>query len=456
MSSDVADLSMPAVESEITSLAGHLAAGTCRFLELLAVFDTGGGWHGTGMQTCAQWLSWKCGLSSGTARDQLRVAHALDGLPAVRAAFAAGRLSYSKARALTRVATPDDEAALVQTATACTASQLDRLCAGIAKARSNEEVIEQAARASFTTRWEADGTLRLSGRLSAEDGAVLLAALAAVRPDPVSDTDTSATAGTHPADAATVGVSPNVDRPDAAARAAHSDAAALVGLAEHALSDPPAAVGTSPIRLVVHTSAELFSAGIPALPVTTKRVSAETPTVAVLDAGPHIPPLPLGPDTLRRLACQALVEPASHPDTEPPTAVQHRFASARQRRALLQRDGGCVFTGCRRRRGLQAHHLVPWHDHGPTTMANLALICEHHHRLVHEGGWRLRPRPDYGFDAVRPDGHVLRPAPATHGTAGHLPAVHDAAIAPTTVTGTWSGERLELDYAVSVYTQRTA
>ena len=160
MGDDIRDLSMPTVEREITTLAGHLAAGTCRFLQLLAAFDTGGGWHGTGMRTCAQWLSWKCGLSTGTARDQMRVAHALEELPVVREAFAAGRLSYSKVRALSRVATPESEQNLVGVATACTASQLDRLCSGLARARGNEEVLDHAARVAFRAVWEDDGMLR--------------------------------------------------------------------------------------------------------------------------------------------------------------------------------------------------------------------------------------------------------------------------------------------------------
>ncbi|MGH3744106.1 MAG: HNH endonuclease signature motif containing protein, partial [Mycobacteriales bacterium] len=179
--------------------------------------------------------------------------------------------------------------------------------------------------------------------------------------------------------------------------------------------------------------------------------SAEGTTAGILDAGPHIPPIPLGPDTLRRLACQALVEPATHPDTSQPAAVQHRFATARQRRALLTRDGSCAFPGCPRRRHLHAHHLQHWSDGGPTTMHNLVLTCAHHHRLVHEGGWQLRPRPDHRFDAIHPDGHIVRPAPDTGGTVHLLPSAHNATITPATVTGTWTGEPLELGYAVSVY-----
>lgn len=443
MTTDIADLSMPAVEREMTALAGHLAAGTCRFLELLAAFDNGGGWHGTGMRTCAQWLSWKCGLSPSAAGEQLRVAHALETMPAVRASFASGRLSYSKVRALTRVVTPDSEGALVDTARGCTASQLDRLCRGIARSRSNDEVVEQARRAAFTVRWDDDGTLRFSGRLSAEDGATLLAALAAVRPDPIVDPTADQVGGPADAEDAT----PTVDRPDAAARSAHADAAALVLLAEHALAVPPADVGASPVRVVVHTSAAALSGADDRIP------SAEGATAAVLDAGPGIPPVPVGRDTLRRLACQALVEPATHPDSDRPATTHRRFASARQRRALLARDGGCAFPGCRQRRGLHAHHLRHWSDGGPTTVSNLVLTCSHHHRLVHEGGWQLRPRSDHRFDAVRPDGHLVRPAPGTHGTVTRLPGAH---ITPATVTGTWSGEPLELGYAVSVYTQRSA
>lgn len=79
------------------------------------------------------------------------------------------------------------------------------------------------------------------------------------------------------------------------------------------------------------------------------------------------------------------------------------------------------------------------------------LACSHHHRLIHEGGWQLRPRADHRFDAIRPDGHIARPAPDTHGTVTGLTGT---GITPATVTGTWTGERLDLGYAVSVYTQR--
>src|SRR5580704_13380123 len=76
------------LEAQICELAGHLAAATCRFLVLLADFDARRGWASWEMNSCAQWLSWKCQLSSGTAREHVRVARALRVLPVIRAQFA--------------------------------------------------------------------------------------------------------------------------------------------------------------------------------------------------------------------------------------------------------------------------------------------------------------------------------------------------------------------------------
>ena len=100
------------VEAQICELAGHLAAATCRFLVLLGDFDARRGWASWDMNSCAQWLSWKCQMGSGAAREHVRVARALRDLPVLRAEFGAGRLSYAKIRALTRIATPATEAGL--------------------------------------------------------------------------------------------------------------------------------------------------------------------------------------------------------------------------------------------------------------------------------------------------------------------------------------------------------
>ena len=109
------------LETELLGLAGHLAAAQCRFLRLLAEFDRRGGWGGDGILSCAHWLSWRAGMSLRTAAEHLRVAHALDNLPRISEAFAAGRISYSKVRAITRI-TGSDTATLPQIAASITAA----------------------------------------------------------------------------------------------------------------------------------------------------------------------------------------------------------------------------------------------------------------------------------------------------------------------------------------------
>ena len=88
----------------------------------------------------------------------------------------------------------------------------------------------------------------------------------------------------------------------------------------------------------------------------------------------------LAPETARRLACDAsVVRNGGKTRTIPPA----------MRRALRSRDRGCRFPGCENRRFLDAHHVHHWARGGPTQMGNLLLLCRHHHRLVHEGGYRV-------------------------------------------------------------------
>src|SRR5262245_24520935 len=99
MKSDDADR----LGDEIAQVAAHLNAGTHRLLTLIRAFDEGGGWADHGALTCSHWLQWRIGLAPGAAREKVRVARALGTLPAIDAALRRGELSYSQARALTRV-----------------------------------------------------------------------------------------------------------------------------------------------------------------------------------------------------------------------------------------------------------------------------------------------------------------------------------------------------------------
>src|ERR1700758_2153361 len=170
------------LEAQICELAGPLATATCRFLVLLADFDARRGWASWEMGSCAQWLSWKCQMSSGTAREHVRVARALRELPVIRARFAAATLSYAKVRALTRIATPATEAGLAELAGPMTANQLERF----ARAHRQVSAADDAAarvRRRLVWRFEEDGSPSGTFRLPPLAGAVLLKALRAASAD---------------------------------------------------------------------------------------------------------------------------------------------------------------------------------------------------------------------------------------------------------------------------------
>jgi hypothetical protein len=97
----------------------------------------------------------------------------------------------------------------------------------------------------------------------------------------------------------------------------------------------------------------------------------------------------VSPETARRLACDAsLVRNGRKTRAIPPA----------MRRALRSRDRGCRFPGCENRRFLDAHHIHHWARGGPTSTQNLLLLCRRHHRLLHEGGYRVDP-PGRFYDA---------------------------------------------------------
>ncbi len=118
---------LTSLADEITTLCGHLDAAEFRLLELIRRFDEIAPWGLWEMNSCAQWLNWTCGIGLGAAREKVRVAHALPGLPVVSEAFREGRLSYSKVRAVTRIADASNEEHLVEMALAATAAHIEKI-----------------------------------------------------------------------------------------------------------------------------------------------------------------------------------------------------------------------------------------------------------------------------------------------------------------------------------------
>ena len=116
-----------ALEREITGLCAQINAAGYRLLQLIAELDDESPWGAWGLASCAHWLNWRCGIGLNAAREKVRVAHALKDLPAISADFASGRLSFSKVRALTRIADETNEAELLELAHHATAAQVETL-----------------------------------------------------------------------------------------------------------------------------------------------------------------------------------------------------------------------------------------------------------------------------------------------------------------------------------------
>ncbi len=117
--------SLDQLETDIIYLSSHINAHEYEFLVLVQEFDLRQGWKEYHFNHCSEWLNMKCGMAPGTAREKMRVANGLFHLPQISAAFQKGDLSYSKARYLTRIATPMAEKHLLDFAIKATASQVD-------------------------------------------------------------------------------------------------------------------------------------------------------------------------------------------------------------------------------------------------------------------------------------------------------------------------------------------
>jgi hypothetical protein len=170
-----------ALEHEIATLAAQLTGATARLLRCVRAYDATGEWAVQGGRSCAHWLAWRIGLNLRAAREHVRVAHALAGLPRIEAALEAGEISYSKARAITRIARPETEADLLAMAREGTAAQIERLvraCRTV-DGQGNERAVAQQQGRWVQTHWDRDGMLVIDGRLPPEAGAVVLKALEA-------------------------------------------------------------------------------------------------------------------------------------------------------------------------------------------------------------------------------------------------------------------------------------
>src|SRR3954463_6340016 len=168
-----------ALGDEIADIAGRINVATHRLLTCVRQFDEAAGWFEQGAQSCAHWLTWRGGLDPGTAREKVRVARALGALPAIDEAFAAGRVSYAQVRAMTRVATTDNEARVLAVALEATGAQLERICRALKRATTPEA--EQAADRRVRARALGSGLVRLEVVVSPDEADLLIRAIERAR-----------------------------------------------------------------------------------------------------------------------------------------------------------------------------------------------------------------------------------------------------------------------------------
>src|SRR5947207_202909 len=418
---------------EIAELSAHLDAATARLLELIREFDARAGWN-TGFRSCAEWLTWRVGLDRGAARERVRVARALATLPRLARALARGELSYSKVRALTRVATPDTEERLLAVGRAGTAEHVERIVRGWRRVDRLAEAKETARR--HTSRalhvyQDEDGVVVIRGRLAPEVGAALIQALTAAREALYHKAHAQhVPAGTSGADVSTE--PPTMPQ---------QQADALVLIAETALRHgiDPGAPGER-YQVVVHVDAPVLA-------------DPEAPGQSVLEDGTHV-----SAETSQRLACDAsrVVMRHTADGRVEEVGARTRTIPPALRRVLHHRDRGCRFPGCGLPFG-QGHHIRHWAQGGPTTLSNLALLCRRHHRAVHEEGYQMERQPDGELEFRRPDGRPLPEVPARPHVADDpihvLRARHEAQglrIHARTAMPGWLGERLDVGWAIDV------
>jgi Domain of unknown function (DUF222)/HNH endonuclease len=348
---------------EATELSAHFHAATCELVARLAALDESREWEGDGFRSCAHWLTIHAGFEQWTAGEMIRVGHALRELPLVAAAFADGRLSFDKVRALVQVARPADEEIWLDIALAASVTQLARICHAFRRAMvvdDSERNARQHALRTFNAWWREDGMLRLVATLPPEEGRIVLTAVedAVVKPKAA------------PSEAAEF---PAVDTFGA------RRADALARVAEHWLGrmSQPGTSKRTPRQLVVHVDVEtLLQEGVDGR--------------CHLEDGPAV-----SADLARRIGCDSDVLVMIERGTT--TLDLHRTkraVSGRLRRALQLRDGFCRYPGCRVPAfDTDGHHIRHWEDGGPTELRNLVSLCGFHHQRLHEGAFRINVNP---------------------------------------------------------------
>ena len=413
-----ADLATETLEAEIVRFASHIAAAICRWLLLIAEFDRRAGYESWDMINTASWLSWQCGIDPVTAREQVRVARSLGELPKITAAFSEGRLSYSKVRAITRVATPDNEQTLIDLALYATAAQVEKVVANCRRWLCSEDPDASELHKKRFLRYtdQADGTVMVVARLTQEDAALVRRAIDSTK--------------------GRITPKKGADRSDEQAPGEVDDtwsalnADALVAMSKAMLTTKASPGHSAAHHVVVHVDESALANG---------REHGE------LEGGRGVMP-----ETLRRICCDTKIQAITYDSDGKPAGLgrSQRTAPPWLKRALLRRDKGCRFPNCDHDWDLDAHHIIHWLDHGPTELDNLVLLCGFHHRLVHDMGYELSMDKD-GSLTVESQKPRKERVPEERGTWDLAQAL-GIAVKEEAVFTECTGQVMDLGYVVSM------
>ena len=499
-------IDVDALGAQIAEMSAHIDAAMHRMLTVIRQFDVAEGWQVQGALSCAHWLAWRVGWDLRTARERVRVARRLAELPLVDEELRRGAMSYSQARAISRVATAVNEELWVAYAKRMPASQLDTLCksyqnvqaydqthgamtGAVAGTMSGAVLAAQVAALRTVTRRRLDnGMVKFEVVLASDEAAIVWAALNAAiakAPRATDQTPTDQTP-TEPTSASPTGATGAEPTP---AKASVTDQTpAEPSPAEPSPAEPLPTETYSPT-----TSAEQPSAKAPSsadhgrrradafMEMIQDRVRGHRPQrtpieiiITVPHAGLHGSAEPsqlammadgevLAASTARRMCCDAGVVIATVDPHGVPLSVgrKTRTISAAIKRALRLRDRTCRFPGCTHSRYVDGHHITHWANGGETALSNLMLLCGAHHTLLHEGGCRVESNGANGWNFFDHRNNVIeaqpaRPGPKTLGARYGLAALHDAhaalAITANTNASRWTGELIDyarcIDYLV--------
>ena len=477
------------LEDEITTLAGHLNAANHRLIKLLDEFDRRDGWRGVGVRSLAHWLNFKCGIGKLAAREKVRVARALRDLPKIDAAFERGEISYSKVRAMTRAATAQNEAFLVQIARHGTADHMERL---VRAYRRHGDVLEASKTESGRRRegrfWcheEDDGTMVFGGRLPLEQGLLLKKALDAMVAE--SESEAKAKAERDVASGIEVGVEVGAEERSVSAvtPATASDADSVPAETPAPASDSDSVSAEKPDRAVSSAAAlariaehYLATGGERARSLAGHEACQVFVHVNANDAHPdnridggHVTYTDdrrwVAPEVARQLACDAALTTVLENDRGEVLNIGRRSRTVPRRiaHALRIRDGGCRFPSCGQRRWTDAHHIRHWADGGETSLDNLVTLCRYHHRSLHGGEFHIERGAGGELRFIGNDGQSIAAArhpqfPGVGTAAAATQRLKDdnrergVAIDRRTAVTRWTGERMDYSLCVGALMHR--